>query len=77
MFFLCVYQCPYFTLALLSGTFWLPWKPGAYRARASLVPIPFVLVVPEGSRAFTFVVFWIQQESSVWRIQPAHHFTKV
>ena len=38
-----------FILCVDSGTFWLPWEPGAYRARAPPVPIPVRLVLPEAS----------------------------
>ena len=34
---------------ILCLDLWLPWKPGVCRARASLVPIPFALVLPEAS----------------------------
>ena len=63
MFILCVSHAPYFTLALLSGLTWLPWTPGAYRARASLVPIPVALVGLDRASylwpfGFDSMVFW-------------------
>ena len=38
-----------FILCVACGTFRLPWEPGVYRARVSLVPIPVALVLPEAS----------------------------